>query len=58
MEAGNKAGKGDTAAVTTWAEKLLHGLRNTVVATWASPSENQWFVLSFFHLSSLVLMGS
>ena len=22
----NKAGKGDTTAVTTWAEKLLHGL--------------------------------
>ena len=37
---GNKAGKGDTTVVTTWAEKLLHGLRNTVVTTWASPSKN------------------
>ena len=37
---GNKAGKGDTTAVTTWAEKLLLGLRNTVVTTWASPSKN------------------
>ena len=32
--------KGDTTAVTTWTEKLLHGLRNTVVSTWASPSNN------------------
>ena len=37
---GNKAGKGDTTAVTTWAEKLLLGLRNTVVTTWASQSKN------------------
>ena len=37
---GNKAGEGDTIAVTTWAEKFLHGLRNTVVTTWASPSKN------------------
>ena len=37
---GNKAGKLDTTVVTTWAEKLLHGLRNAVVTTWASPSEN------------------
>ena len=37
---GNKAGKGDTTVVTTWAEKLLYGLRNTVVTTWASPSKN------------------
>ena len=37
---GNKAGKGDTTVVITWAEKLLHGLRNTVVTTWASPSKN------------------
>ena len=37
---GNKAGKGDTTAVITWAEKLLHGLRNTVVTTWASLSKN------------------
>ena len=40
-QSGNKAGKaGDTTAVTTWAEKLLYGLRNTVVTTWASPSKN------------------
>ena len=32
--------KGDTAAVTTWAEKLLHGLSNTVVTTRASPSNS------------------
>ena len=38
---GNKAGKGDTTSVTTWDEKLLDGLRNTVVTTWASPSNNQ-----------------
>ena len=36
----DKAGKGETIAVTIWAEKLLHGLRNTVVTTWASPSKN------------------
>ena len=30
----SKAGKRDTTADTTWAEKLLHGLRNT--ETWAS----------------------
>ena len=41
---GNKAGKGDTTVVTTWAEKLLHGLRNTIVTTWASPSKNQLLV--------------
>ena len=37
---GKKADKGDTTTVTTWAEKLLHGLRNTVVTRWASPSKN------------------
>ena len=26
--------------VTTWAEKLLHGLKNTAVTTWTSPSKN------------------
>ena len=36
---GNKAGKGDTTAVITWAEKLLHGPRKTVVTTWASLSK-------------------
>ena len=30
---GNKAGKGDTIAVTTWAETLL---RNTIVTKWAA----------------------
>ena len=37
---GTKLAKGDTTAVTTWAEKLPHGLRNSVVTTWASPSKN------------------
>ena len=37
---GNKAGKEDTTAVTTWAEKLLRGLRKTVVTIWASLSKN------------------
>ena len=37
---GNKAGKGDTTAVITWAEKLLDGPRKTVVTTWASLSKN------------------
>ena len=36
----NNIGKVDTTAVTTWAEKLLYGLRNTVVTTWASPGKN------------------
>ena len=37
---GNEAGKGYTTAVTTWAEKLLLGLRNTVVTTLTSPRIN------------------
>ena len=37
---GRRLAKGDTTAVITWAEKLLHGLRNTVVTTWASLSKN------------------
>ena len=37
---GNKAGKGDTTAVITWAEKLLYGPSKTVVTTWASLSKN------------------
>ena len=58
----NKAGKGDTIAVTTWAEKLLHGLRNTVVTTWASPSKNKLllgprFLPGLEHIDLLPPMG-
>ena len=49
---GNKAGKGDTTAVTTGAEKLLHGLRNTVVTTWASPSRSDVSLLPAVLLKS------